>query len=180
MPVVARASSNDEVRRRVIVDAARACFLQFGYAKTSLDDIAKRADISRPLIYRKFRNKEDVFGAVYDDTFDARYPAADRVMAGPGSKRDKLLRVYEAVCVDAWAMIAGTPMIDEFYEACLKVVPGIVAKHERKLYGYTKKLLGSGPAAEVFMLAVEGMMMDLPTVSVFRRRVAMLVDRFAR
>ncbi|HEX4417246.1 MAG TPA: helix-turn-helix domain-containing protein [Kofleriaceae bacterium] len=169
----------DETRRQAIVDAARACFLQFGYAKTSLDDIAKRANISRPLIYRKFRNKEAVFGAVYDATFDARYPAADRVMAGPGSARDKLLRVYEAVCVDAWALLAGTPMVDEFYEACMQVVPEIVAKHERKRLGYTKQLLGSTAVAEVFMLAVEGLMLDTPTVAVFHRRLVVLVDRFA-
>src|SRR5512140_3556799 len=88
-------AARDEIRRRVLLDAARACFLQFGYTKTSLDDIAKRASISRPLIYRKFKNKEALFGAVYDDTFDARYPEAEKVLAGRGTKRDKLLRIYE-------------------------------------------------------------------------------------
>lgn len=171
---------HSESRRRVIVDAARACFLQFGYAKTSLDDIAKRANISRPLIYRQFRNKDEIFGVVYDEAFDSKYPAVDGVMAGSWSKRDKLLRIYELVCVDTWALVAGTPMSTEYWEACLRVVPEIVAKHEKKLFGYTKKLLGDGQVAEVFRLAVEGLLTDLPTVSVFRRRLVTLVDQFMR
>ena len=54
----------DAARRRVILDAARECILKFGYAKSSLEDIAKQAAVSRPLIYRKFESKEEIFGAV--------------------------------------------------------------------------------------------------------------------
>jgi hypothetical protein len=54
----------DAARRRVILDAARDCILKFGYAKSSLEDIAKQAAVSRPLIYRKFKSKEEIFGAV--------------------------------------------------------------------------------------------------------------------
>ena len=31
------------------------CFLQFGYAKTSMDDVASNANLSRPLIYLRFK-----------------------------------------------------------------------------------------------------------------------------
>lgn len=33
-------------------------------AKSSLEDIAKQAAVSRPLIYQKFKSKEEIFGAV--------------------------------------------------------------------------------------------------------------------
>jgi AcrR family transcriptional regulator len=173
------ATEHDATRRRVLIDAARACFLQFGYAKTSLDDIARRANLSRPLIYRKFKNKEELFGAVYDDTFDAQYPVAEAVLAGRGSKRDKLLRLYELVVIDTWAIMMTSPMASEFYEACVRVVPEIHAKHERRLFELTRQLLGAKDAAEVFMLAVEGQMTDLPSVAVLRKRVQLLVTRFA-
>ena len=84
--------------------------LQFGYAKTSLDDIAKRANLSRPLLYRKYKNKEDIYGAVYDDVFEARYPIAEEILAGRGSRRDKLFRIYEVLCVETWALVMGAPM----------------------------------------------------------------------
>ena len=47
----------DAARRRVILDAARDCILKFGYAKCSLEDIAKQA-ATRPLIYRKFKTAD--------------------------------------------------------------------------------------------------------------------------
>jgi AcrR family transcriptional regulator len=63
----------DAARRRVILDAARDCILKFGYAKSSLEDIAKQAAVSRPLIYRKFKSKEEIFGAVLEDLFETQY-----------------------------------------------------------------------------------------------------------
>lgn len=172
-------TDRDTARRQEIIDAARACFLQFGYAKTSLDDIARRAGISRPLIYRKFKNKLEVFGAVYDATFDAQYPLADEVLAGRGSRKEKLGRIYELVVVDTWAVVAG-PMAGEFFAACEQLVPEQLARHERRLLDYTKELLGSRDVAEVFLLAVDGLMSDLPSVAVLRKRVHTLVDQFAR
>ena len=172
-------TAHDATRRRVLLDAARACFLQFGYTKTSLDDIAKRANLSRPLIYRKFKNKEALFGAVYDDTFDAQYPQAEQVLAGRGAKRDKLFRLYELIVVDTWAVLMSSPMPSEFYEACMRVLPEIHAKHERRLFELTRELLGAKDVTEVFILAVEGQMTDLPSVAVLRKRIQLLVDRFA-
>ena len=54
-----------EARKVEIILAARWCFLNFGFAKTSIDDIAKRANLSRTLVYKSFKNKEEIFKAVF-------------------------------------------------------------------------------------------------------------------
>lgn len=172
-------AAHDVERRRVILDAALSCFTQFGYAKTSLDDIARRANLSRPLLYRKYRNKEDIFGAVYDDVFEARYPAAEAILAGRGARGDKLLRIYELLCVEPWALVMGAPAAQEFYDACKQVTPALHAKHERKLLELTRRVLGGKEVAEVLMLAVDGLFVDLPSVAVLRKRLRLLIDRFA-
>jgi AcrR family transcriptional regulator len=176
---MADTAKHDADRRRAILDAALACFIQFGYAKTSLDDIARRAGLSRPLLYRKYRNKEDIFGAVYDDVFETRYPRVEAVLAGRGSRRDKLLETSEIMFVETWALVMDAPMAQEFYDACKQVIPEIHDKHERKLLALTRRLLGARDVAEVFLLAVDGQLMDLPSVAVLRRRLRVLVDRFA-
>jgi AcrR family transcriptional regulator len=172
-------TERDVERRRTILDAARACFLQFGYAKTSLDDIAKRANLSRPLLYRKYKNKEAIYGAVYDDVFDSRYPIAEAILAGKASRKEKLFRLYEVMCVDTWAIVSDSPMAQEFYEACELVAPEINEKHERKLIELTRKVLGSRELAEVLLLAVDGLFVDMPTIPVLRKRLRVLTDRFA-
>jgi AcrR family transcriptional regulator len=56
----------DEKRRTQILEAALYCFLTFDFGKTSMDDIANRAGVSRPLIYLKFKNKDELFAGVFD------------------------------------------------------------------------------------------------------------------
>ncbi|MRU32267.1 TetR/AcrR family transcriptional regulator, partial [Xylella fastidiosa subsp. multiplex] len=69
-------------RRDNILLAARWCFLNFGYAKTSLDDIAKRANISRTLLYKTFTDKEDIYTAVFRHWLISRHPAARQAVEG--------------------------------------------------------------------------------------------------
>ena len=90
----------DAARRRVILDAARDCILKFGYAKSSLEDIAKQAAISRPLTYRKFKSKEEIFGAVLEDIFETQYRPAEQALAKPVSKRKSLCRSTKLCCLN--------------------------------------------------------------------------------
>lgn len=51
-------------KRLAIVRAARQAFLDGGYAKASMDSIAKAAGVGIKTIYRHFENKDDLFSAV--------------------------------------------------------------------------------------------------------------------
>lgn len=51
-------SSVDDARNRLI-DAAEACFTRFGVAKTTLEDIASEAGVSRATVYRYFEGGRD-------------------------------------------------------------------------------------------------------------------------
>lgn len=49
---------------RRIVDAALACYSRFGVRKSTLEDIAREAGVSRATIYRYFQNKEALLRVV--------------------------------------------------------------------------------------------------------------------
>jgi len=51
-------------KRFLIVSAARQAFLEGGYAKASMDTIAKAAGVGIKTLYRHFENKDDLFSAV--------------------------------------------------------------------------------------------------------------------
>ena len=53
-----------EDRPQEIADAAFAAFAEKGYAATRIDDVAKRAGISKGLTYLYYKTKEDLFKAV--------------------------------------------------------------------------------------------------------------------
>ncbi|NTY62441.1 TetR/AcrR family transcriptional regulator [Mycolicibacterium sphagni] len=49
-----------------ILDAALVEFDQHGIRRVALDDVARRAGVSRTTIYRRFANKDDLVSAVVD------------------------------------------------------------------------------------------------------------------
>ena len=54
------------VREQQMLDAAVQEFSVSGYHETSMDAIAARAEISKPMLYLYYGSKEDLFGAVLD------------------------------------------------------------------------------------------------------------------
>jgi len=50
-----------EQKRQAILQAARRCFEQFGYAKTTMDDIAKACAITKSSLFYYYDSKESLF-----------------------------------------------------------------------------------------------------------------------
>ena len=48
----------------IVLEAAEKCFVELGYASTSMDAVAERAGVSKRTVYSNFRNKESLFAAV--------------------------------------------------------------------------------------------------------------------
>jgi len=68
-----------EARPSEILAAALDNFIERGYAATKLDDVAKRAGITKGTLYLYFPNKEELFKAVVREALGARIAG----IAGP-------------------------------------------------------------------------------------------------
>ena len=166
-------------RRGKVLIAARWCFLNFGFAKTSFEDIAKRANLSRTLLYRLFRDKEDIFSAVFVDWLVTRHPAAKQAANGPGSPYERLLSVCRLMALDPWAEMVGAPMGPEFVDACERIDPESEALYREVTLECVSTILGDQARAEVFLLALDGLLADRPTTAVLEQRMKLLAGRFA-
>ena len=51
-------------RRESVITAAAAVFLRYGYARTTMADLATAAGLSRPTLYLLFPDKDEIFTAV--------------------------------------------------------------------------------------------------------------------
>ncbi|MGW4824670.1 TetR/AcrR family transcriptional regulator [Streptomyces sp. NPDC004227] len=60
----------DAQRREQVLAAALTVFATFGYRKTSMDAVARAADISRPGLYFLFSSKEELFRATMRQELD--------------------------------------------------------------------------------------------------------------
>src|SRR3989454_10187574 len=78
-PTATRLSAAE--RREAILDAAQIEFADRGWAGTSTEDIAKRAGISQPYLFRLFGTKKDLYIAsvsrCYRDTLELFQRAAE-------------------------------------------------------------------------------------------------------
>ena len=58
------------VRERQLVELAEALFAERGYAGASMDELARRAGITKPVVYELFGSKEGLFGACVDRSIE--------------------------------------------------------------------------------------------------------------
>lgn len=56
-----------DAKRKAILRGARDAFLKEGFGRTSMDEVAARARVSKMTVYRHFGSKEDLFAGVITD-----------------------------------------------------------------------------------------------------------------
>ena len=56
--------------RRALLDTARELFAENGFQATRTEEIVQRAGLTRGALYHHFRDKEDLFRAVYEEVGD--------------------------------------------------------------------------------------------------------------
>jgi AcrR family transcriptional regulator len=71
---------NESGRQSHVLETALAVFVRHGFRKTSMEDIAKAAGISRQGIYFHFKNKDEIFSAAIQKAIDDGLQAADRIL----------------------------------------------------------------------------------------------------
>src|SRR5690242_14924778 len=65
-----RKQQERQARRRRIQRAAREVFAEKGYARTSIEQVAKQAGLSVGAIYLYFRSKEDLSVSLLEETYE--------------------------------------------------------------------------------------------------------------
>jgi AcrR family transcriptional regulator len=111
--VKSRREEYSAATRQALLDSATALFAQRGYARTSLDDIAAGARVTKGALYGHFPSKQALFRAVLHDL----EAATTREVA----------RAVEAADSPWEGAVAG---LDAFLRACCNTVYGKVVMRE--------------------------------------------------
>lgn len=88
-------STTGEETRTRLLDAARWCFAEFGYAGTSNREVAKRAGLTSGAIYHYFESKHELYLAAYVATQERIFGAYGAAVAECTSFRDEVTAILE-------------------------------------------------------------------------------------
>ena len=86
-----RVDDEGDARER-LVDAAQVCFERLGVRRTTIDDIAREAKVSRSTVYRYFDGRGDLIVAAYMRESDAVNEKVKALMRQPGPFTERVVK----------------------------------------------------------------------------------------
>ena len=86
-------------KRDRILNAALERFKQYGFAKTTVEEIARQAQVGKGTIYFYFRNKEEILEEIVDREMTRGFAAIGQAMMHEPTLLEKLRKILE-VCFD--------------------------------------------------------------------------------
>jgi AcrR family transcriptional regulator len=140
-----------ETRRRALIDAALTVFMRYGFRKTSMEEVARAAQVSRQGLYLHFATKEDLFRAAVQTVLGDSLEAVRAIVREELPLETKLVRAH-----DEWVgkyvgrMGAGAA---DLAEAASTLMGPIFAEHEAAFVEAITKLVASARLAAAYRAA---------------------------
>jgi AcrR family transcriptional regulator len=134
---------DDDPKRCRLLEAALSVFVRFGFRKTSMDEVARAANVSRQGLYLHYPAKEDLFRAAVEHALKTSLEAATARLAADAPLEERLCGAF-----DEWVgryVGAFGPGATDLVEAKDALVGPMWNEHERMfLEAVTKAVRSSG------------------------------------
>ena len=130
-------------RREVIERVATEVFAEHGYNGASMDEIARRAGVSAPVVYDHFASKQDLYRRLLVRTRDELLEMWREQLSPDEPAAARIPRAF-----DAWARyVEEHPYASRMYFREATGVPEVIAFH-RELHAQARAALGAIHARE--------------------------------
>lgn len=183
-------------KRGVILQSALEVFMTYGFRKTSMDDIARAAGVSRPALYQLFANKADIFRALSREMMERAAAAADLALNSETPFRQRLYDSIDHSILNMHRFIDQTPhgmelmgvneeigqdIEREWCDVMIKTIAdGLRRAEDRGEITLSKAHRDAGVTmddiAGIFMQAMDGMKTDFKEGRAIDTHVRRLVD----
>jgi AcrR family transcriptional regulator len=149
-----------ESRRAAILDAALRVFGQYGYRRTSMDDIAREAGIGKGTIYLSFAGKEEIFQALSQRLAQRMLAGAEAARHRPGTTADKLAAMNAAWFGTYAETISRSPHAAELLDAKHRLSADLVSDAASQYKRLVRDVLTEAVAAGELDLEPAGLTAD--------------------
>jgi len=119
-------------KRQRVLAAAIAVFGRYGYRRTSMEDIAAEAGISRPALYLLFQNKKDVFRSAAAGICAGGIERAAAALQGPGPFGKRLVDALIRRNAEPFRLAASLAHGEELLSQNNEIAGDIMAETDSK------------------------------------------------
>src|SRR6202047_3788040 len=144
----AGARKSGSAKPNAIVLAGLRLFTQYGYRKTSIDDIARAAQVAKRTVYLHFENKAAVFLAILEylgDQVRERSAAAERAGGAAVDRLTGLLDAYFGMAFELFSKSEHMPELEETFSKLARARIGdLNTEYEARLARFLRSLERTG------------------------------------
>jgi AcrR family transcriptional regulator len=148
-----RASAKESsAKPNAVVLAALDLFVRYGYRKTSIDDIARAAQVAKRTVYLHFDNKAAVFLAILEylgDQLRQRCLAAERTDGSATDRLTALLQAYFGMGFELFSKSEHMPELEQTFSKLARARIGdLNLEYESQLARFLQSLERTGAIGE--------------------------------
>jgi AcrR family transcriptional regulator len=183
---------NDDKKERVL-KAAQECFTSYGLKRTSMEDIAQKAAISRAALYLLFPDKKAIFRTLSECLHEESLTRAETALQGKEPITERLVAAFEGKHLELMEIVMGSAHGVEIAELSHDIGADIAEKVEIRFREILTEALEAANSrgelrlervkldaeecAELLRLAVEGLKRS-GNLALFRQQLAQLIRVF--
>ena len=178
----------EPIRRRQMIDATKACILEEGPSRASLQRIARRIGVTQGLISHYFGERDALFEEVFRDIYRDVARETARRLSRARTPSGRLLAVLDAQISDA---TLSPEAVATWFAICVKIPHSAVLMRLERIYdrrlasnlAHALKLMGRSPKdareiAEELVILIDGVWLNLANpVSLPRSRARRILVR---
>jgi AcrR family transcriptional regulator len=144
----AGAGESGSAKANAVVLAGLRLFTQYGYRKTSIDDVARAAQVAKRTVYLHFENKAAVFLAILEylgDQVRQRCAAAERAGGTAVARLTALLDAYFGMGFELFSKSEHMPELEEtFSKLARSRIGDLNTEYETRLAAFLRSLEKTG------------------------------------
>lgn len=196
MHAIKQEISGLDPKQQAILASAFEAFRCYGFKRTSMEDIAKGAGMSRAALYLHYRNKEDIFQSLAQGYYDMAAEAVAQVLAQDLPLPELLHQAFQAQAGPIYEALISSPHGQELLDTKHTHSMEVVAEGDSRLAGIyadwlragadagkiTLQDLGGSPedVAKTLYDALHGVKTSLQEPEAFRASIHRLAVLFGR
>lgn len=129
-----------------VLEAAQGVFFRYGFARTTMADVAQAAGVSRPALYLVFPGKEELFSAVIHRMNTETLQTLRAGMGDRETLEDRLLFAFELWVARAYDAAYASPDAKDLFSYAFPAMREVAAQFEALL---ADLLRGAAPASSL-------------------------------